>query len=195
MNFLAHLLLSYPDVDEMSGNFIGDFVKGKNYLLYPPAISKGIIIHRMIDAYTDKHPEVIQLVNLLKPYFGRYSGVVADMLFDHVLASDFTAYCPLPLNKFAAYSYSALTQNEGFFPAEINLMIQRVQSSNRLQSYATTEGVTEAFSIMAVHTSLPDFTITIQPFLNNKKSSVVNAFEILFPETVQYVKKLRKSTL
>jgi acyl carrier protein phosphodiesterase len=192
---LAHLLLSYPDTDEMSGNFIGDFVKGKNYLLYPPAISKGIIIHRMIDTYTDKHPAVIQLVNILRPYSGRYSGVVADILFDHVLASDFIAYCPLPLNEFAAYSHTALTQNERFFSAEINLMIQRVHTSERLQSYATTEGITEAFRIMAIHTSLPDFTITLQPFLRNNKSTVVNAFEILFPETVQYVKKLRESTV
>lgn len=179
----------------MSGNFIGDFVKGKNYLLYPPAISKGIIIHRMIDTYTDKHPAVIQLVNILRPYSGRYSGVVADILLDHVLASDFTVYCPLPLNEFAAYSHTALTRNERFFSAEINLMIQRVQTSNRLQSYATTEGITEAFRIMAIHTSLPDFTIALQPFLLNNKSTVVNAFEKLFPETVQYVKKLRESTV
>jgi len=43
MNFLAHLYLSGNDDEIMVGNFIGDFVKGKNLLeRFDPGYVKGI---------------------------------------------------------------------------------------------------------------------------------------------------------
>ena len=55
MNFLAHSYLSGSDQKILVGNFIGDFVKGKQYENYDDSIQKGIILHREIDYYTDKH--------------------------------------------------------------------------------------------------------------------------------------------
>ena len=58
MNFLAHLYLSGNDENIMIGNFIGDHVKGNNFLKYDESIIFGIKLHRMIDAFTDSHPLV-----------------------------------------------------------------------------------------------------------------------------------------
>ena len=56
MNFLAHTYLSGANDEIIVGNFMGDYVKGKNYLHLPELIKKGILIHRDIDYYTDTHP-------------------------------------------------------------------------------------------------------------------------------------------
>lgn len=175
----------------MSGNFIGDFVKGKDYTKYPIAISNGIIIHRKIDSFTDKHVAVINLVDKLKPYTGRYSGVITDILLDHALASNFSSFCPISLDEFSNFSHNALVKNKHYFSDEINLIIERVHVSRRLQSYATVEGITEAFRIMTNHTSLPDFTAIIETFIRENIYYICNTFEELYPELNEYVKKHR----
>ena len=49
MNVLAHIYLSGDSDKIIIGNYIGDYVKGKDYLNYPDPIRKGIILHRHID--------------------------------------------------------------------------------------------------------------------------------------------------
>ena len=58
MNVLAHIYLSGDSDEIIIGNYIGDYVKGRDYLKYPELIRKGIIIHRHIDDFTDRHPVV-----------------------------------------------------------------------------------------------------------------------------------------
>jgi acyl carrier protein phosphodiesterase len=58
MNVLAHIYLSGDSEQIIIGNYIGDYVKGREYLKYPELIRKGIILHRHIDAFTDNHPVV-----------------------------------------------------------------------------------------------------------------------------------------
>jgi len=53
MNVLAHIYLSGDSDEIIIGNYIGDYVKGSDYLKYPELIKKGIILHRHIDDFTD----------------------------------------------------------------------------------------------------------------------------------------------
>ena len=55
MNFLAHTHLSQNNEDVIFGNFIADSVKGKSYLKYRTDIITGILLHRNIDLFTDRH--------------------------------------------------------------------------------------------------------------------------------------------
>ena len=50
MNFLAHIFLSGEGDDLLKlGNFMGDTVRGKQYLNYPKEVQRGILLHRQID--------------------------------------------------------------------------------------------------------------------------------------------------
>jgi len=88
LNYLAHIYFSDSCRQVAVGNFIGDFVKGRGYKSYPSGIRKGILLHREIDHFTDNHPVFQETVALLRPSFGRYSGIMADMYYDYLLASD-----------------------------------------------------------------------------------------------------------
>ena len=97
MNYLAHIFLSGNDRCIQIGNFIGDGVKGDGYKQYPRKFQQGILLHREIDAFSDRHPLVREAVGIGRETFGRYSAVVNDILFDYFLASRFQDYAGLPL--------------------------------------------------------------------------------------------------
>src|SRR6478609_2234873 len=67
MNFLAHLYLSGDSPKIRVGNFIGDFVKGKNLTdRFDTDIAKGIALHREIDWFTDRHSVVDQSTDIIQ---------------------------------------------------------------------------------------------------------------------------------
>jgi len=88
MNFLAHIYLSGQDELIKIGNFMADTVKGKNYQNYPKKLKIGILLHRFIDSYTDSHVVFRQTTKRLHPNYGHYSGVLADMFYDHFLCKN-----------------------------------------------------------------------------------------------------------
>ena len=81
MNYLAHIYLSGDSDEIMLGNFIGDYVKGNKYLNYPDQVAFGIRLHRRIDLFTDQHPDVRKCIDILRPGYGRYAGIVTDVFF------------------------------------------------------------------------------------------------------------------
>ncbi|MCF6183790.1 MAG: ACP phosphodiesterase [Bacteroidales bacterium] len=100
MNFLAHIFLSGDNEAVKFGNFTGDWVKGKSYNNFPREIQKGILLHRKIDSYTDSHNTVKKSILKIRPAYGKYSGVVTDILYDHFLAQNWQIYSESSLKDY-----------------------------------------------------------------------------------------------
>ncbi|MCW9036420.1 acyl carrier protein phosphodiesterase [Altibacter sp.] len=152
MNFLAHIYLSGDDEGIVIGNFIADGIKGKRYMKYPPAIQKGILLHRAIDSYTDAHPTVRESTAKLHENYGHYSGVIVDILYDHFLAKNWGNYHEIPLEKFVEDFYALLRHNFSILPARIQRMMPYMIADNWLVSYATIAGIGKILSQMNVRT-------------------------------------------
>jgi acyl carrier protein phosphodiesterase len=153
MNFLAHLHLSGDNTSIMLGNFIGDFVKGKNLVeKVGSEIAKGIELHREIDFFTDQHPIVTQSKKRLRPKYRHYSGVIVDVFYDHFLAKNWNDYHPQPLSDYAAYVYEVIQKNAALLPERVNMMMPYMIKGNWLVNYATPEGIHRALSGMARRT-------------------------------------------
>ena len=88
MNVLAHIYLSGDSDKIIIGNYIGDYVKGRDYLKYPDLIRKGIIIHRHIDGFTDRHPVVHRSKIFFTRKYHKYAGVITDIIYDHFLTKE-----------------------------------------------------------------------------------------------------------
>src|SRR6476661_6521196 len=101
MNYLAHATLSFENDDILTGNMISDFVKGNKKILYPLAIQKGIMLHRMIDEFTDTHFATKQAKTYFRKTAGHYAGVFVDVVYDHFLANDHTQFPGKQLETFA----------------------------------------------------------------------------------------------
>lgn len=149
MNFLGHFYLSNDDPNLIVGNFIADFVKGKKYLDYPSKISEGIMMHREIDYYTDRHSMVRKGRKRLFEKYRHYSGVIIDMYYDHYLASLWSEYSMISLSTFAEHIYNTIEEYWEYLPAKSQFLFPYMKSGNWLVRYATTDGIGQSLTGMS----------------------------------------------
>ncbi|HRO43804.1 MAG TPA: ACP phosphodiesterase [Flavipsychrobacter sp.] len=143
MNYLGHALLSFDDAQILTGNLIGDHVKGKLALNnYPERIRKGIELHRKIDVFTDNHPASKRARLWLRESYGLYSGAIVDSLYDHFLANDpryFSSEKDLLL--FTQKVYENLEEQSRFFPPVFAQYFPYMKEQNWLYNYRNLQGV------------------------------------------------------
>lgn len=186
LNYLAHIFLSGDHPEVKLGNFFGDFVKGNQFEAFSPHIRQGILLHRRIDEFTDHHPEFRQAVGILRPHFARYSGIMADMYFDHFLASSFADYSTLSLSRFSCNFYFHALVRYPVLPDRIKRFIFHFTGSNRLKKYASLDGLQSSLQIMRDRKSA-----AIQPglaieMLQLHREELESHFARFFPELMVY---------
>ncbi|OON69541.1 ACP phosphodiesterase [Hymenobacter sp. CRA2] len=142
MNFLAHLVLSGPDdADRLFGNFAAEAVRGRAAVAaYPPAVQRGIRLHRLIDSFTDAHPVVRRSTARLRAAgLGKWAGVAADVGYDHLLARDFARYHynpAEPLPAFAQRMYALIEDRRAELPERLQHMFEHMRQHDWLTGYA-----------------------------------------------------------
>ncbi|HEX9650089.1 MAG TPA: ACP phosphodiesterase [Cyclobacteriaceae bacterium] len=141
MNLLAHLHLSGDSDNIRIGNFIGDFVRGNPKGVFPPLVCKGILMHRMIDEYTDQHEIVRASKSKLKGKYRHYSGVIVDIFYDHFLAVNWNTFSKQSLEEFTQECYSLLNDHQEILPPKVNYMIKYMVKENWLFNYRHLEGI------------------------------------------------------
>lgn len=190
MNFLAHLYLSGDNPEIMLGNFIGDFVKGRNALeQFGPQIVRGIELHRAIDEFTDTHPVVMSSKNRLRPKYRHYSGVIVDIFYDHFLASNWNNYHPDLLPDFAERAYSILHSYDPILPADVKYMMPYMIRGNWLVNYSKLEGIQRALSGMARRTPYESKMEEAVADLENHYEEFNNEFTEFFPQLHSFSQK------
>jgi len=148
MNYLAHLLLSGNDEDVIFGNFIGDAVKGKQYQDYSPQIQKGILLHRQIDTFTDAHPVYLQSKRRFYENYPKISGVITDILYDHLLCLQWDKHTEEKLPQFIKNSYTYLDTRIHDMPARMTPVYDHMRTHDWFTRYQTKEGT--ALSLMQI---------------------------------------------
>lgn len=141
MNHLAHCFLSFGDEDLLLGNFIGDFVKGNDWKNYPPAVQRGILLHRAIDSFTDYHPLTDRSANRIRPFAGRYSPPFVDILYDHLLALHWEKHAEEPFLLFAKKTYAQLENRIAEMPPILQERLPKMVAGQFLHGYAHREGL------------------------------------------------------
>jgi acyl carrier protein phosphodiesterase len=146
MNYLGHAFLSFGDPEILTGNMIGDHVKGKLALAnFPERISKGIMLHRKIDQFTDEHPATQRAKILFREKYGLYAGAIMDTLFDHFLANDPKHFpSEKALLDFSQSTYQLLSSNEQYLPERFAAYFPYMKEHNWLYGYRTMVGMQRA---------------------------------------------------
>ena len=187
MNYLAHIFLSGDDRRLQVGNFIGDFVKGSRYEQYPERIKEGILLHRAIDSFTDEHPVFLETVEFLRPAFDRYSGIMADMFYDYLLASEFEKYSNgRSLSSLSHDFYLSALLNYRWLPEQVKGFIFHFISSNRLKKYASYDGLYSSLSIMERYKSSAIKPALSIEFLKTNEEHLRTQFDRFMPEVIQF---------
>ncbi len=185
MNYLAHLYLSGESSEVKFGNFIGDYVKGNSFSKFSPEIQRGILLHRRIDEFTDKHPVVKQSSDRLRKHYGRYSGIIVDMFYDHFLAINWKQYSQVELSHYVTSVHRLLIFNYFKLPGRVKRFLPFLIKSRRLENYRHISGIERSLYIMSDYTSLPAKTDLAIDVLRSDYDEFNKEFMEFFPEVMR----------
>jgi len=157
VNFLAHAHLAYLTQTSITGNLLGDFVKGNVINNQQPSWQLGIRLHRKIDIYTDTHDLIKQLKIELGP-LRRYGGIVIDILLDHIIAKNFAQLGQLELSVFSQLVYQDLAVDRAKQPDHFKVVTDRMIHMDWLTNYQELAIIEQALIRTAQRLSTkPDF--------------------------------------
>jgi len=153
VNYLVHFLLAGDDDELRLGDLLGDFVKGRVKRFEHSGVTDrmrtGIQLHRTVDAFSDRHPAVIRSKQILAPQYGRLSGVIVDVFYDHVLARRWSEHHAKPLPDYTQDVYRSLRRNMHRLPAAVHPLIDAMSRGDWLRHYASQRGIDRALQGMA----------------------------------------------
>jgi len=155
MNFLAHLHLSGNDPDILTGNMMGDFVKGRLEGRFPPRVTLGLELHRRIDSFAGRHPVFQNSRQLIDLRFGLYRGVLVDLFYDHFLAARWHLYSAEPLAAFIARSEAVVRSRAAHLPERLERVVPAI-FGQWLPSYADPCGIGQVLGRMAARMGRPN---------------------------------------
>jgi acyl carrier protein phosphodiesterase len=193
MNFLAHIYLASQSDDAMVGALLGDFVKPHAGLQFSAEMEAEIITHRKVDSFTDSHPVVLEAKRLFEGPSRRYSGILLDVFYDHVLASSWERYSAVPLQQFIARFYAALTQRAAMLPPRLAQATPYMVKQDWLGSYEQYEGV--EIAIRRISTRLSKNGDVLREGLGDVKAhyaQLSDGFHQFFPELIAFVEERRR---
>ena len=144
MNYLAHLHLSQPYGESRFGNLLGDFMRGVQPQDYSLPIQAGLANHRLVDKFTDQHPQVIQAKQLFSAQRRRFAGIIIDVLFDHFLIKHWQQFSDQPFADFEQSVYQQLSPLLSQMPDTMQHMIGSMVTQRWLGTYAGLDGTARA---------------------------------------------------
>lgn len=187
MNFLGHLYVSGNTPLVIVGNFMADEIKGRDLSKYHPDVERGIRMHRAIDSFTDKHPLQHAGRARVRQYAGRYSGVVMDMFYDHLLAKDPHWWAEESLSEFAARMYALLPEHADLMTERTQHLLHYMVSRDWLTSYRTIEGIGQAISGLARRVPKGESMIGVEHILEAQFDQFNEEFHAFLPELEQHI--------
>jgi acyl carrier protein phosphodiesterase len=202
VNLLAHALLAERSSASRFGNIIADFLRPSDFERLPPAIQAGIRQHRKVDAYTDRHPVVQRSIARLSRRWGWFSGILIDVYYDHILATDWNRHASNPLAVFVEEVHSAVRDHAALVPDPARGWIERFVEAGRFMSYAIPDGSGIASALeglsMRIAERMPRRAVRLQdalPDLQSAHEDLLADFREFFPLVQEFASTMHDQTL
>jgi acyl carrier protein phosphodiesterase len=192
MNFLAHLFLSGTPSELMVGNFIADSVKGSATDNFSEGIQQGIKLHRTIDAFTDKHAEMLKSKERLRPRYKKYAPVITDIFYDHFLAVNWQDYAAVSLRAYTNEVYTYLNDHYLVFPERSKQFYNYMIKYDILFAYTKIEGIEKVMQGMSRRASFISGMETAAEELQKDYEAYKTEFQSFFPDLQQHVFQMKQ---
>ncbi len=194
MNFLAHAFLSGNNDDILIGNFIADAVKGNHMEKFREGIRQGIKLHREIDSFTDAHPVFARSKHRIAGQYGKFSGVIIDIYYDHFLAAGWSEWSDSDLSEFALQVYQLMLENYPILPARSKRILPYMIIHNWLVGYSRFKDLRWVFKGMARRTrEYHSGMETAVESLEEHYDAFRQDFREFFPDMIRHAEKFRKT--
>jgi acyl carrier protein phosphodiesterase len=182
MNYLAHSFLSFSREPVLFGQFIADDIKGNKWQLLDSDVQVGILLHRFVDDYTDTHPLLLELKKQLYPSLGKFSGVVLDVLFDHVLSIQWNKYCEHSRQEWIQATYDQLRNRQIEMTEKRRFISEKMFEHDWMNMYMTAEGTSLILNQMSQRIPFANpLKDSFQVYLTHEKY-IISTFDEFFPQ-------------
>lgn len=195
MNFLAHMLLSCEGEESMVGNFIADFISNRELDQYPEGVREGVWLHRRIDSFTDSHPLVRKSARRLYSDHSKYSTVIIDVFYDHLLAVNWEQYSEVPLSDFAGGVYAVLERHQPMMPPVLQHRLPMMIADNWLIRYENLESIGFTIDRMKRRASRPHLMDNAIESLERHYEALDKEFNDFFPDLQDFVTGLCRKAI
>ena len=155
VNFLFHMFLSGDDPDLLTGNFMGDFVKGPLGDAYPPRIRQGLRLHRDIDSFAQGNADFQASRLRLSSDCGLYRGVLVDLFYDHFLAREWDSRSDMPFPDFLSWAREIIDERLAIMPLKLRDFVPAV-FEELLPTYKSAAGIEAALARMSRRVRRPN---------------------------------------
>jgi len=156
LNFLAHALLAGDNPALIVGGVIGDWIKGPLPGALPDDLAKGVSLHRAIDSFAESQPAFRRSRARISVDRRRYAGVLVDVIYDHLLASNWADIHHQPLEEFCAGVYGLISDRLNDLPASSRPALTMMEKENWLSSYAQIDGISDVLLRMSRRARQPN---------------------------------------
>ena len=164
MNLLAHAVLASPGDESLVGNLIADFVRPADVDQLSPGMRAGVMQHRRVDAFTDRHPDVQRSIRRVSARWGWFSGILIDMYYDHVLSVEWSAHVGGSRRAFIDGVHAVLLASASDMPAAAGEVMRGFVRDDRLASYADPAGLADALARLSdrIATRIPTRAVRLE---------------------------------
>jgi acyl carrier protein phosphodiesterase len=192
VNWLAHVFLSEADTEFQLGNLFADIVKGPDLLAMSPGFRRGVDCHRAIDSFTDRHPITIRSRSRVSSAYGRYSGILIDLFYDHFLCQTWERYADVTLRSYTESFYREAADHADALPDHARFVFDVMRSEDLLGSYSRVDGVAIALGRVAARlSSRVGRTVALEGAvaeLTNNYDDLAQDFAAFFPSLREHVR-------
>jgi len=194
VNHLAHLLLAEPTPESRLGNIAADYVWHREIAPLPDGVRRGIKQHQQVDSFTDRHPAVQRSIRRLNERWGWFAGIILDVYFDNLLATDWATYCPVPLEQFAFEVNADLLSVVHLLPDSAAESVRHITRTNRIVTYRGLDGIEAALVRLTyiIRQRIPQRAMDLteaMPDLAANREWLEADFAAFFPELMAFSQK------
>ncbi len=156
MNFLAHALLAGDAPALVVGGVVGDWIKGPLPGGLPADLARGVALHRAIDSHAETHPAFRQSRARVSPSRRRYAGVLVDIFYDHLLASEWAAMHQQPFAEYRHGVYRQVAARVAELPDHSHFALKLMATEDWFDSYARIDGIADVLVRMSRRVRRPN---------------------------------------
>jgi acyl carrier protein phosphodiesterase len=150
VNFLAHLVLAPQTPEGLIGSIAPDMIQGPLPSDLHDAVASAAKEHHQVDRFTDAHAAFGQTRQRLGEVVDtRLSGILADVLYDHILARDWDRWRGEPLADYLEQAEHSLLGALPYVPARMQMIVRKMIDEQWLASYATVAGIRARLETMS----------------------------------------------
>ena len=191
LNHLAHALLAGTDSDMLLGGMLGDFWRGAPDPSWRVGVTRGVILHRKIDVYTDRHEAVVAARNRFEAPYRRYAGILLDVYFDHVLARDALRESSDAMMSLSMRMLDLLDANRDWLPDDLNRFARYFRLAGLFASYAERATIENVLTGIGRRLKRDNPLATAGAILWENQTALDASFARFFPDLVRYAAEQR----